>query len=87
MNQKKLASWLKGIILGAGLCGLAVCLYVIPFWGKDIVSNMPEFSYCFLPWLIFIPQYESSRDNSSFDDCLLRGARSCSYFCRIVAPC
>ena len=54
MNQRKLASWLKGIIIAVSLCGLVVYSYVVPFWGEDIVSNMPEFSYCFWPWLIFI---------------------------------
>ncbi len=54
MTQKKLANWLKGIIIGVGLCGFIVYLYVVPFLGKDIVNNMPEFSYCFWPWLVFV---------------------------------
>lgn len=54
MDQKKLANWLKGIIRGVGLCGFVIFLYVIPFWGKDIVNNNPELSYYFWPWLIFI---------------------------------
>ncbi len=54
MNQKKLARWLKGIILGIGLCGFVAYLYAIPFWGKDIAHNMPEFSYCFWPWLVLV---------------------------------
>jgi len=54
MNQKKLANALKGILITVGLCGLVVYSYLVPFWGKDIVNSMPEFSYCFWPWLILI---------------------------------
>lgn len=54
MDQKKLAKWLKFIIIGVGFCGLAVFLGVIPMLGQGIVFDYPEFAYCYWPWLIFL---------------------------------
>lgn len=54
MEQKKLARWIKGLIIGIGLCGLLVYLYVIPEFGRTMVADYPEFSHGFWPWLIFI---------------------------------
>lgn len=53
MNQKNLSAWLKSIIIGIALCGVVIYLYVIPFWGKDIVALNPEFASYYWPWLIF----------------------------------
>ena len=54
MDQKKLARWIKGLIIGIGLCGLLVYLYVIPEFGRTMVADYPEFSHGFWTWLIFI---------------------------------
>ena len=54
MEQKALAKWLKLVVLGVGLCGLAVYLGVIPGYGLSLRSLYPEFSNRFWPWLIFI---------------------------------
>ncbi len=54
MSQSKLSKWLKWIIYGAGFCGGIICFYIIPDWGKDIVTANPEFSYYYLPWLLFL---------------------------------
>ncbi len=54
MEQKALAKWLKLVVLGVGLCGLAVYLGVIPGYGLSLRSQYPEFSNRFWPWLIFI---------------------------------
>lgn len=54
MTQKSLSNWLKGIILGIGICGLVIYAGVIPLWGQTIAVTYPEFSYCYYPWLGFI---------------------------------
>ncbi len=54
MKQKSLATWLKMIILGVGLCGLVIYLGVIPSFGESLVYDYPEFSNRFWPWEIFL---------------------------------
>lgn len=54
MDQKVLSKWLKIIILGVGLCGLVVYGLIIPDYGKSLVTQYPEFSDRFVPWLIFL---------------------------------
>lgn len=54
MEQKVLEKWLKFIIAGVGICGLAVYVCVIPVLGKDLVVAAPEFSNRYYPWLIFL---------------------------------
>jgi len=54
MEQKTLSKWLKLILLGMGICGLAVYLVVVPSFGDSIRSQYPEFAGRYWPWLIFI---------------------------------
>lgn len=54
MKQKSLAKWLKFIIILVGVCGIIVYGGIIPFLGMGIVNEYPEFSFCFLPWLVFL---------------------------------
>ena len=54
MDQKKLARWLKVIIIGVGICGLVVFLLIVPAYGQSIAYDYPEFAYCYWPWLIFL---------------------------------
>ena len=54
MKQKALSNWLKVIVIGTGVCGLAVYLYFLPEWGKSIADHYPEFSGAYWPWLIFL---------------------------------
>ena len=54
MEQKDLSIWLKGILAGLGICGLAVYFFIIPSYGRDAVASNPEFSFCYWPWLIFL---------------------------------
>lgn len=54
MKQKTLARWLKWVLVGVGLCGLALCLWVLPSYGRSLAARYPEFSYCYLPWLLFL---------------------------------
>lgn len=54
MNQSSLSKWLKCIIIVVGLCGLLVYAWVIPSLGQSLMANYPEFSHCYLPWMILI---------------------------------
>lgn len=54
MKQKALARWLKWVLLGMGLCGLALCLWVLPSFGRSLAARYPEFAYCYHPWLFFL---------------------------------
>ena len=54
MEQKKLSWWLKGIVIGIGLCGGVVYGYVLPVMGQGLVQDYPEFSGWFWPWLLFL---------------------------------
>lgn len=54
MNQSSLSKWLKWIIVVVGLCGLLVYAWVIPSLGKMLLSEYPEFAYCYLPWMILV---------------------------------
>lgn len=54
MEQKKLAKWLKLIVIGIALCGIFIYAFLIPSFGNMIVEDNPEFANCYQPWLIFI---------------------------------
>lgn len=54
MNQKKLSAWLKGIVIGIGLCGLIVYFAVLPSVGNSLHASYPEFAAWHWPWLIFL---------------------------------
>lgn len=54
MDQKMLARWLKVVILGIGICRLAVFLWLVPFVEKSILEGYPELEGWYLPWLIFL---------------------------------
>lgn len=54
MKQESLAKWLKGIIIGVFICGLILCFYVLPFWGKEVIEGNLELNQGFLPWMIFL---------------------------------
>ena len=54
MKQKHLATWLKVMIVGVGICALIVYAVVIPECGKTMVAEYPEFADRYKPWLYFI---------------------------------
>lgn len=53
MEQKKLAKWLKRMIIGTGICGVIFYFVLILGIMRDLVIENPEFSYWYLPWSIF----------------------------------
>ena len=54
MNQKKLALWLKAIIIGVGICGTIVYFGILPDLGSFMHETYPEFSSWHWPWMIFL---------------------------------
>lgn len=54
MEQKTLSRWLKVILLGIAVCGLLVYFFVVPSYGKSLMSLYPEFAYRYYPWLFFL---------------------------------
>ena len=54
MEQKSVAKWLKFILIGVGLCGLAVHFLIIPSYGQALASENPDYAHCYLPWLLFL---------------------------------
>ncbi|MBQ6645597.1 MAG: DUF2975 domain-containing protein [Clostridia bacterium] len=54
MNQQKLSNWLKGILIGIGLCGLIVYFAALPVYGRDLCARYPEFASRYWPWQIFL---------------------------------
>ena len=53
MSSKTLGNLMRVCVISIAICGLFLCLYVIPHWGKSIITSYPEFSSWFWPWLIF----------------------------------
>lgn len=54
MEKKHLSKWIKLILLGVGICGLILYVFIIPMYGLRLQTSYPEFSNRFWPWLIFI---------------------------------
>ena len=54
MEQKTLSRWLKIILVGVGLCGLAVYALILPLYGQGLVGQNPEMADRYWPWLIFL---------------------------------
>ncbi len=54
MNQRKLSSCLKAIIIGTGVCGLIVYFGVLPTCGESLHESYPEFASWHWPWMVFL---------------------------------
>lgn len=54
MKQNEFAKWLKFITITTGIIGLFFCFLIVPGLGRHIASANPEFSYMFMPSLMFI---------------------------------
>ena len=44
---------MKIAVLIAAVCGLFICIFVVPYIGKSMIALYPEFSSWYWPWLIF----------------------------------
>lgn len=54
MRQKTLANWLKAAIITIAVFGLFLYCILIPYFGQYLVIQYPEFSYMYVPWLVFL---------------------------------
>ena len=78
MDQKKLAIWLKAIVVGCALCGLALFGFILPRFLAYVAEEVPDLPYgawrVFM-WVLAVPCYavlvfiwkmanEIDRDNS-----------------------
>lgn len=54
MSPKSLSIWLKVAVIALAFIGLCVYAVIIPSYGVSKLSEYPEFSNRFLPWLLFI---------------------------------
>jgi hypothetical protein len=54
MNHNKLAIQLKAVIIGVGIFGLMVYLWIVPTLGRNMAEMFPECADAYLPWLLFI---------------------------------
>lgn len=59
MNQKSLSNWLKMMIVGVGLCGILICVLVLPMLTAELEPLLNEKWVCrawlILLWLTSIP--------------------------------
>jgi len=53
MSSRTLGSLMRISVIATAICGLFLCIYVIPSWGGSIINANPEFIEWFWPWLIF----------------------------------
>lgn len=54
MNQKNLAKWLKIIIICIAVSGAVIYIWILPFWGRDMVGQDIALRMRYWPWLIFL---------------------------------
>ena len=59
MNQKSLSNWLKMMIIGVGICGILICVLVLPMLTAQLEPLLNEKWVCqawlILLWLTSIP--------------------------------
>lgn len=54
MKLTTMETYLKLILLGFGLCGLFVYVWVLPAAGQSLAESCPEFAHWYHPWLFFL---------------------------------
>ena len=78
MDQKKLAIWLKAIVVGCALCGLVLFGFILPrflAYVAEEVPDLPHKAWTAFMWVLAVPCYavlvciwrmanEIARDNS-----------------------
>lgn len=57
MKQKKLANWLKVMIVGVGICGVLLAIFVLPLFGKTVLTlglltGLPCYLALWFSWMI-----------------------------------
>ena len=54
MKKLGIGKWLKSIVIITGIMGLIFLFIIVPWLGKDLVTNNPKLSYMYFPCYIFI---------------------------------
>jgi hypothetical protein len=54
MSAKALSIWVRLAAVASAVCGLTLCVWVLPAWGRDPFRTFPGFYEHFWPWLIFL---------------------------------
>ena len=60
MDQKKLAIWLKAIVVGCALCGLALFGFILPrylAYAAEEVPDLPHTAWNVFMWVLAVPCY------------------------------
>ena len=60
MDQKKLAIWLKAIVVGCALCGLALFGFILPrylAYAAEAVPDLPHTAWNVFMWVLAVPCY------------------------------
>ena len=53
MSSKALCALVRGAVIFTAACGIIACCS-LPSFGLSLVSNFPDYSHIYLPWLIFL---------------------------------
>ena len=53
MSSKTLGTLMRCSVLAATICGLFLCIYIVPSLGESIIFANPELNSWLYPWLIF----------------------------------
>jgi hypothetical protein len=54
MSSKTLCAMIRAAVIAVTLCGLAACFYILPEFGKIIITAIPEYANYYFYWLIFL---------------------------------
>lgn len=54
MKSRTLAILIRIILAGFALCGIGIYIFILPSIGQSFVDHAPEFSYAYVPWMIFL---------------------------------
>ena len=60
LDQKKLAIWLKAIVVGCALCGLALFGFILPrflAYVAEEVPDLPHKAWLIFMWVLAVPCY------------------------------
>jgi len=53
MSSRTLGLLMRLSVIAAAICGLFLCVFIIPSIGESIIGASPEYSSWFWPWAIF----------------------------------
>jgi len=54
MTQKRLANWLRWIMIGMALAGAGICFVFLPLKGQELMNSVPGAKNFLFAWLLFV---------------------------------